>query len=29
MDVYELNEEHVHMFIKYYDMINRNIMTVL
>jgi hypothetical protein len=29
MDVYELNEEYVHMFIKHYDMVNRNIMTVL
>ena len=29
MNVYELNEEHVHMFIKHYDMVNRNILTVL
>jgi hypothetical protein len=29
MNVYDLGEEHVHMFIKHYDMINRNIMTVL
>jgi hypothetical protein len=29
VDVYELNEEHVHIFIKHYDMVNRNIMTVL
>ena len=29
MDIYDLNEEHVHMFIKHYDMINRNILTIL
>lgn len=29
MNVYELCEENVHMFIKKYDMLNRNIMTIL
>jgi hypothetical protein len=29
MNVYELCEDHVHMFIKNYEILNRNIMTVL
>ena len=29
MNVYELGEENVHMFIKNYEMLNRNIMTIL